>query len=150
MTLSTLVFTGSRHDLPGPQLTALDRFIAGRQDGTAIHGCCTGGDHQFHELMRRMLPKRQIFGYRSTLPQWTMPIDPSEFAGLFGPAPPLERNRIMVRRADALVACPRTMTNHKGGTWFTIDYAVFSFPNMPVTIITPNGKLIDARTIVKR
>lgn len=56
--------------------------------------------------------------------------------------PPLERNRIMVRHAEVLIATPNTLSEAmRSGTWATIRFA--RIIGVPRRIILPNGHLIE-------
>lgn len=60
------------------------------------------------------------------------------------PQPPLERNCIMVRRCNVLIATPRGFAEElRSGTWATIRFA--RKIGRPIRVVWPDGRLGDGR-----
>ena len=59
---------------------------------------------------------------------------------VFDPIKPLDRNKVMINRADLTYATPATdFETPRGGTWHSIRYAKKIL--RPLTIFYPSGKI---------
>ncbi len=126
-------FTGTRAGMTKLQRETLERALF-KCAKTFTHGCCVGSDAQAHESA------------------WCLSIDvrkrPSDRRDqrakckggryVAKPAPPLVRNKLIVRDSDILMATPRGFAEEqRSGTWMTIRYARKS--GVIVLIIWPDG-----------
>ena len=127
--------TGSREGIKGMQDLALVMWVA---DNEAIkifrHGDCVGIDIEVAAFMRVAYPHCKIVCHppeKSVLRGYfksdvTMPVK-SYFA----------RNRDIVNGSDILIGFPSHRTRNRGGTWYTINYAIKI--GVPVVIFHANG-----------
>lgn len=100
------------------------------------HGDCVGVDEQCASLGR-------LFGYHIVChppkdPRYRAHTVPDLF---YPPKPYLERNRDVADYTSLLIACPHSMTDQRGGTWYTINYA--KSKKKDILIITPEGKVVE-------
>lgn len=122
-----VAFIGSRKGMTERQKFDLALnlgMVYRRGEMTFIHGGCVGADEEFHKaVMQFKSPNDKVEVY----PGYSMKdVSDMRFRGDFTGAdvvhdedPFLERNRLMVRRADIIIVAPR-----KGGrgTRYTITY----------------------------
>lgn len=122
-----VAFIGSRKGMTERQKFDLALnlgMVYRRGEMTFIHGGCIGADEEFHKaVMQLKSPNDKVEVY----PGYSMKdVSDMRFRGDFTGAdvvhdedPFLERNRLMVRRADIIIVAPR-----KGGrgTRYTITY----------------------------
>jgi len=100
---------------------------------TFTHGSCIGADEQAHIsawCLDIQCRKRASNDARLTA-------ECPEAEQLGDPAPPLVRNRRIVHGSDLLLATPKGFKPGRGGTWYTIKYAMEC--GVPVIIIWPDG-----------
>lgn len=138
-------FTGTRYGMTVLQTEILRSRIKllAHDDVYFVHGGCVGADFEFHNLVVEYGPVLLYPGYSSRNPddnQFEVPITDYDMAPSFinEPLPFLERNRIMVERADVMFAAPPGPEG-RGGTWYTINYARKN--QKPVTVVMPDGEL---------
>jgi len=104
------------------------------------HGDCLGADMQAHGIAMKKRLRVVI---------WP-PLDGSQRAYCVGgevrPADDyLKRNHKIVSASDALIACPRTISEElRSGTWATIRYA--GKVARPTFIIFPHGRIEERNT----
>lgn len=112
-------FTGTRYGMPTFQLANVHRLLkdAKEKHGSLLvrHGDCIGADAQFHEIARK------LGLYIIVHP----PKDPKLRAYCKGdeilePEPYLERDVKIVQYSDYLIGAPRSRSDTRGGTWYTI------------------------------
>lgn len=140
-------FTGTRRRITVPQYLALRHYIVETQMRgdlhieKVVHGDCIGADAVFDRLvcdqttwMRELFPSN-ISDMRAN----THLHRPERVLHVHLPAPPLERNVRIVRRADLILACPRGAETLRSGTWATIRLA--RKQEVPVRIIWPDGSV---------
>jgi hypothetical protein len=90
------------------------------------HGGCVGADAEAHEIgVACGVP--QIVVHPGNDPALTAELNPSStstFVTVLPAAPPLKRNREIVRAVDRLIAAPLTDTEvARSGTWATVRFA---------------------------
>jgi hypothetical protein len=136
-------FTGTIAGPTPAQHARLKWFAARLPISRAVHGGCKGVDSLAHNAVRRAHPDIVIEIWPSDLPGThgvclTMPMGRCE---LYPELPPLERNRIIVRRIHGLLAAPRTDREElRSGTWATVRYA--REIGCPVYVIQQNGAVV--------
>jgi hypothetical protein len=108
------------------------------------HGDCIGGDDELDDLAARQGLCRMIVMHpasgsaahkraHANLRNWPYPRE------LRDPAPPIERDHIMVDSTELTIALPRSMQEERrSGTWATIRYAKRTGAHL--AIIYPDGK----------
>lgn len=122
-----LGFTGTQRGMTSYQKGQFVDLLEELDDSTPSgikefrHGDCIGADAEAHDLVRANLPNCIIIGHPPTndskrafceVDLW-MP-----------PYPYLERNRIIVRNVEVMVATPGEMEEVlRSGTWATVRYA---------------------------
>jgi len=128
-------FTGTRHGLTPEQKLALIGILnAYGYDEAEIHlGDAIGADDEARQIARNV--RYWLHGHPSDR-------DDQRAFGNFDfletPLPPLERNRVIVDSAEALIACPSGFSEVlRSGTWATVRYARRT--GVPVIIIWPDG-----------
>ncbi len=137
-------FTGTRDDLTDFQKVSLKNYIANIKDPieSAHHGDCVGADTVFHNACVELGIKvvihppvvsalRAFNNAEEILPEKTY----------------FERNRDIVDTCDLLIACPKTDFETKGGTWYTINYALKK--KVPVVKICPESVWIDVDHLIE-
>lgn len=128
-----LAFTGTQAGLTDAQRFALETELLVLPKGELHHGDCIGADAECHDLAAP-------YG-------WEIHVHPCTIAAkrafrngavVYAPMPPLERNRIIVRRSERLIACPKGFHEElRSGTWATIRFA--RKLGMTTQIIWPDG-----------
>lgn len=136
-----LGFTGTRDGMSSLQRSAVRDFVFQCGATVAIHGCCVGADEQFHYICREFgLRIKGYPGHSARDPnsrefRSTCDIDCDE---THGSLPFLSRNQKIVQESDHILAA---LKRESGGTWKTVQYA--KSVRKPVTIILPNGKVME-------
>lgn len=114
-------FTGTRQRLTEQQVCTLERELQklfGEGYHTFHHGDCVGADELAHSLAVRL-------GFRTEV----HPPNKSEYQAhcegdvVHTPKPYMQRNQDIVNASDILVATPKGPTEHRSGTWATINMA---------------------------
>lgn len=137
-------FTGTQVGMTVDQVATLTSFLALHPNFVGRHGVCVGADEQFDRVARAALG----FEYMELHPcnlldkRGQVPQAPRD---VWHPAlGPLQRNEIIVRRSDLVIATPKE--DHmilRSGTWTTVRYALKA--GKPVHVILPNGALVQWR-----
>ena len=138
MSDKTIGFTGTQDGLTKEQVFELARLFAEHSDefSNFIHGDCIGADAEADNIADSM-------GYATKMRPCT--IDYKRAFCKTGiivaePAPPLDRNKLIVNDSDMMIGCPKEMKEVlRSGTWATIRYAIKT--GKKLVIIYPNGKL---------
>lgn len=138
-------FTGSRKGPTPEQAHCLHEYLKAMIDVVKVesfhHGCAIGADEVaaiYVHTIRGAFDHPLIVGHPCNLIPQT-----SDFALELSDekhpvAPPLERNRDIVRLTDILLACPSGMAEElRSGTWATIRHAKRF--NKPVMMFWPDG-----------
>lgn len=142
-TVYSIGFTGSRYGMTDIQRAVLrdfliNEYLDAEEDGETDlwfrHGDCIGADAEAHDMAFRLGYEIAIFPpsenkYRAFKKQYTT-IDSCRSYH--------ERNRVIVDGCDILVGCPRSITDQKGGTWYTIRYC--KHLSRRLVVIQPDGK----------
>lgn len=131
-------FTGTRHGMTKPQslkvFSALHNGVSVYSD--AHHGCCMGGDAEFHEMC--LILGIPIKGHPPSLDRFR---DKSlyGFIDLATPNDYHTRDRHIVRSSDFLISAPLTRDPvPHSGTWYTTNYA--RKKRKPVVMVYPSGE----------
>jgi hypothetical protein len=133
-------FTGTRRGLTPAQKDALlDTLISlAPETVEAHHGMCVGADDEFDHLVRDVYDpaNRRIVGHP---PEDQKHYAPAVCDVMWSPKPYLERNKNIVYKCEALIACPDGPEKRRSGTWSTVRHARSS--RKPVFVIWPNGSV---------
>lgn len=130
-------FSGSREGMTYQQKETLKMLLEKLKGDAEIcwfrHGDCVGADKEAHQIARRL-------NYRIII----HPPDKDDLRAfcedafsVLPPKPYLDRNKRIVKKADFLLAAPKSKENQRGGTWYTITQATKR--NLPMRIIYPDG-----------
>lgn len=117
-------FTGTRIGATEKQVTELAAWLGCAGLSIASHGCCTGADMQFHDLVRKIYGRSvKIWVFPSTA-KTAAPI-PDDADYVHERLPPLDRNQLIVKAGrDQLLAVPRNDQEVPfGGTWHAVRCA---------------------------
>lgn len=127
-------FTGTRHGLTMAQFYRLLAILQKLNCEWLKHGDCVGADAACHYIALNLgicvqvhPPKERVFR------AWCVGEvlrDEEEY---------LMRDKIIVLESDLILACPKSMNNWTGGTWWTIRYA--EKMGKKVYIIKPDGTI---------
>jgi len=154
-------FTGTRKGMT-PEQQAMLRCIFGEvysacnQVGIKLnfdHGGAEGADYEAHCIAKvryfetiNIYPCRELRNFNSV---WNNPLE--DFMAkivLHRPAPPLDRNRVIVAKANGMIATPAGFEEElKSGTWATIRYTRAA--KVPLKIIWPNGSVTVENSSIK-
>ena len=157
-----LGFSGTRKGMTPAQRAALPSVLAALPE-RVLHGGAVGSDTEFDEWIAPIIAnsqtafieiypatdERRVYwgnhdrgfpGCRGIIVKAVACSDHFESR----PWPPLERNRIIAERCDALLACPSEPTEQlRSGTWATVRYARKA--GKPVTFVMPSGEVVEER-----
>lgn len=128
-----LGFTGTQWGCTPKQLKKLEYFTDILRYEAAFHGDCVGADAQFHELVN---PQCRVYIYPGDVECQRADCRGAHWVSK--PRPCLTRNRIIVKKSELMIACPKEDEEVlRSGTWSTIRYAHKSCK--PLIIIYPDG-----------
>jgi hypothetical protein len=135
-----LGMTGTRNKLTEQQRSWLKRAVAAC--GQLHHGACVNADEEAHDAADesdKAIVVHPPTDERLMMPSWKW----SQRACIYVmPAKPyLERNRDIVNDTDRMIALPDGPEKPKGGTWYTVRYALEI--GKGVTICYPDGTVED-------
>lgn len=116
-------FTGTRHGMTAAQQKGL-RWMLRPIDAVTfdrfVHGDCIGADEQAHAIALELRIPIEIHPSTHPLRAHCEGADV-----VMNPRPPLDRNRVIVKRATTVIAAPAEDTPQaRGGTWSTIRAAI--------------------------
>lgn len=131
----TVAFSGSRHGMTRPQHIALSTILRMWGAAVLVHGDCIGADYEADAMAIRLGISRII--YPSNIEPMRAHCELRGAAVGSAPAPPLDRNRIIPRWSDVMVATPRSDSR---GTWYTCRFAAAM--RKPVVVIGEDGSAI--------
>lgn len=127
-------FTATREGMTALQKLALEWLLNDRR-GEFHHGDCVGGDSEGHDIAKAA--KLRINVHPPTNDRMRAF---REGDVMWEPAPYLERNQMIGRACDVLVAAPATETEElRSGTWSTVRFV--RTLDKPIMIIMPNGTI---------
>lgn len=134
--------TGTRQGMTEAQLSAFEALYRALQPREFHHGDCVGADAEAHHIARET-----VFNWGWVRIHVHAPINSEHRAWCRGdvehaPLSHFARNRAIVDATDLLIGV--SLTPHRtdrGGTWYTIDYAVKR--GKPVRVIWPDGSVED-------
>lgn len=125
-------FTGTREGMNEFQKNSIWRLLKDYNGEEFHHGCCKGADVEAHDMAVKLDYRMWVHPGRP----WNKKYCPvgENWTNLSGnllsidnpPKPYLHRNRVIVDVSDRIYATPKQLENkfHRGGTWFTINYAM--------------------------
>lgn len=133
-------FSGTRHGMTFEQAASMLRLLTlwRLEEGAQAfhHGDCVGADAEAHRHAISL-------GYDVVVHP---PIDGHARAWCIGdgvtyraPGHYLARNRAIALSTDRLLAAPRTHVPGKGGTWYTVNFALGC--ERPVWLVLPSGEV---------
>lgn len=136
-----LGFTGTRSGPRPDQTQAIYDFMARLKPRRFVHGGAAGCDMIAHGIAERLhIPVIEIHPSIDHYPA-VAGITAGVNVIIFPPLPPLERNRVIVRRVWGMLACPRTDAEEAGtGTWYTVRQA--RKLGCPVYLIRADGTIV--------
>lgn len=138
MTYATLGFTGTRQGMAPVQRAALRACLVGTK--MLVHGACLGADAEADEIAASMGIPRSL--YPSDIASMQMVLrDPKDYAFVYLPAPPLLRNKWMVRSCEVLFAAPRGPETTHSGTWATVRFAR-TLRHIGIVVAYPDGRVV--------
>jgi hypothetical protein len=133
-------FTGTRKGMTGTQSAHFRTILAGlalaNRYGEFHHGDCEGADAEAHDLVRQLCP------------DWTIHIHPGPEGDphrahrtgdkAHPPKTHFARNRDIVRASSLIIGVSKAPHRlERGGTWYTLDFAVKS--KVPTKVLWPDG-----------
>lgn len=140
--MTNLGFTGTQEGLTKAQAVRLQDVLSTPDFLFAIHhGDCIGADSEFDRIARGSLGFEYAVIYPANLSNKRAfcTIGPRDV--LKYPMAPLQRNELIVKACDWLLACPKEdQMQLRSGTWTTVRYALKA--NKPVRVILPDGQLV--------
>jgi hypothetical protein len=127
-------FTGTRYSMTINQRVVLRQdLLPSYGPGELHHGDCVGADAQAHQIACAALFR--IISHPPTNPVKRAFCKADEERE---PRPYLERNYVIVRDTELLIACPGELTEQlRSGTWSTVRYA--RRLGRPVVLVFPDG-----------
>lgn len=135
-------FTGTREGMTPAQFKAFGDVWASSGPATEFHhGACVGADAEAVQHIAEMDEDdvTAIHSHECNL-KGMVSVDALLLSDVKHPAaPPLERNRDIVRLTDQLIACPKGPEEMRSGTWATIRYARKRLK--VITIIWADGRV---------
>ena len=152
MTTLNIGFTGTRQGMSNPQFDEVLRIVemlkktAPRTglyqiaDISAFHGDAVGADSQFDSICTSFGIVRFI--YPSNIEGQRAHCEDRGARIAAPPAPPLERNVVIVQHSHIMIAAPHIGDEHfagdvRSGTWSTIRKARRA--SRPLFLVNPNG-----------
>lgn len=141
----TVLVTGTERGGTLVQLKVADVLLRSWQPSLLLHGGCIGVDDELDALAVELNISREIFP--STLLNKRVPDEVFQRRGgslvIHPPAPPLSRNRVMVRRASRVLALPAEAREIlRSGTWTTVRYARALLSRDRIYAVAPDGGFI--------
>ena len=130
MTTLNIGFTGTRRGMSNPQFDEVLRIVemlkktAPRTglyqiaDISAFHGDAVGADSQFDSICTSLGIVRFI--YPSNIEDQRAHCEDRGARITAPPAPPLERNVVIVQHSHIMIAAPAVNNEERSGTWSTI------------------------------
>lgn len=131
--------TGTRNGLTQQQFVWLNLALLGVDE--LHHGACIGADEAAHNLAAPWTDMTIIIHPPE---DERLMMDPSKWLvrggiHVMSPKPYHDRNRDIVNETQRMLALPDGPERPKGGTWYTVRYAVEV--GKPVTICYPDGEV---------
>lgn len=136
-------FTGTQAGMTDAQRQRVRAGLTLLRPTIGIHGDCIGADADFHAILVELGVATVIYPCTIEGKRAHCCLGPAG-GTIHVPQPPLERNRIMVRRSAVLIATPKGFAEElRSGTWATIRYA--RRLGRPIRVVWPDGRLGDGR-----
>ena len=134
--IETVGFTGTREGATKEQLKSVRWLLRKMKPSILVHGDCVGADADVHAVALDL-------GIKVHMRPANMPRYRAHCKGGEVIAPeedPLDRNKKIVRSANAMIACPKEFKNElRSGTWSTVRYA--SKEECLCWIVYPDGSV---------
>lgn len=131
----SVAFSGSQRGMTKPQRVAVSSLLRLWGASLLVHGDCVGADAEADSVAHRLCISRVTMP--SNIEAKRAHCERRGALELYPPRPPLDRNRLIARWCDVLVACPREGSR---GTWDTARWASAMFK--PVVVVGDDGKCI--------
>jgi hypothetical protein len=144
-----LGITGTRAGPRPAQTAAALKFMRGLKPYRVVHGGAPGFDMIAHGIAET-LRVREVEIHPSTQSNvGAAGVIPGAGVVIYPELPPLERNRVIVKRIYGLLACPKTDDEElRSGTWATVRYAREA--GVPVYLIKQDGLIVADQTTFDR
>lgn len=133
-------FSGTRLGTRPAQTEAIARLIYHMRPTRFVHGGAPGADMIAHRIAESIhTPEIEIHPSDQRSPAvWS---GMGSHCTIYPALPPLDRNKVLVRRIWGLLACPRSDVEElRSGTWSTVRYA--RAWGVPIYIIQQDGTII--------
>ena len=133
-------FTGTREKISEAQRQNLQEFLLSfvecEDEIVCHHGDCIGADTEFHNIcsnlgLKIVIHPPKVQDLRAFNKSDSILPEKSYFA----------RNRDIVDNSDLLLGVPIHYIRNKGGTWYTINYAISN--KKKVVLFDPLGEVIE-------
>lgn len=131
-------FSGTRQGPTRSQHEAMQWFLAGMPMTRFVHGGAVHCDTFAHDIVRRFHAGIVIEVHPATV-GFRNPVFGADIE-LFPELPPLERNRVIVRRIHGLLAVPASDHEGDSGTWATVRYG--REIGLPIYIVQQSGRIV--------
>jgi len=128
-------FTGTRNGMTKQQEMIVFAYLAKLKPSTVLHGDCIGSDADFHKICMELGLVIEIYPSNLKTRAYC-----SGATRVYPPDDPLHRNRVIVDRADVMLATPKGYKEElRSGTWAAIRYAQRQVKKL--YIIWPDGTI---------
>ena len=135
-------FTGTQDGMTDIQKGMVAAVLSnGFQENDQFHhGDCIGADAEASHIASNLYGDR---GYEIHIHPCTIRNKRAFCSGnvIYHAIPPLDRNKVIVRVCDALIAAPKDIETIRSGTWSTVRFA--RKLNKPIYIVYPDGKVVN-------
>ena len=137
-------FTGTREGMTAAQKQVIAHLLSRIETRHSfipyvVHGDCLGADTDFDNMIAGMGIRRDIYPCNIESARSHCEIRGAVIC-LPKPLPPLERNQLIVDKAQCLIATPKEFEETvRSGTWFTVRRGRKA--NIPIYIVYPDGTL---------
>ena len=117
-------FTGTRSGMTDLQKEIVREELIKKKPECVIHGGCIGADEDFHKIAKELGIKIIVYpGHSAVDGDTSFHFDYSDADEILPSESYFKRNRQIVDDSDLMLAAPYNQIQ-KGGTWYTINYAL--------------------------
>lgn len=135
----SVAFAGSRHGMTRAQRIAVSTLLRIWGASLLVHGDCVGADSDADWIAERLVISRVI--HPGNIEAMRAHCERRGALQLSPPMHPLDRNRMIPRWCDVLIACPRATSR---GTWHTVGLAAAMYK--PIVVIDEAGTATNQRS----
>jgi hypothetical protein len=136
-------FTGTKKGMTDAQWDAIVSILLKLNYNEAHHGDCVGADAEFFLILygvRNDTGRPCIIHSHPSTIKATNAHTPSDI--IHDPLPPLERDAIIARKVDLMIATPKGFEEEiRSGTWTTVRRAREA--GTPIKIVWPDGSITE-------